>query len=119
MSELVVKTAKKKKVVLYAMGAIISLAGLGILLYWMFADSSGLTAAERTGDAKKVISGSVFVNATSAIGTTDENYICATLDWWPPEHCDFGNCSWGEASLLNIVKFIFVSLLVLLQLFRH
>ncbi|KAL6534900.1 hypothetical protein OROGR_013575 [Orobanche gracilis] len=45
---------------------------------------------------------SVFINGTSHIAKTDENFICATLDWWPPEKCDYGTCSWGHASLLNL-----------------
>jgi heparanase 1 len=42
------------------------------------------------------------VEGVFAIGETDEDFICATLDWWPPEKCDYGTCSWGHASLLNL-----------------
>ncbi|XP_004292974.1 PREDICTED: heparanase-like protein 3-like [Fragaria vesca subsp. vesca] len=45
----------------------------------------------------------VFVNGTAAIGSIDDDFVCATLDWWPPEKCDYGTCSWGNASLLNLV----------------
>ncbi|KAL6217022.1 hypothetical protein ACLB2K_010240 [Fragaria x ananassa] len=44
----------------------------------------------------------VFVNGTAAIGSIDDDFVCATLDWWPPEKCDYGTCSWGNASLLNL-----------------
>ncbi|KAH7675070.1 heparanase 1 protein [Dioscorea alata] len=46
--------------------------------------------------------GVVSVNGVSAIGRTDPDFVCATLDWWPPEKCDYGTCSWGLASLLNL-----------------
>ncbi|GFS35693.1 glucuronidase 3 [Actinidia rufa] len=49
------------------------------------------------------ISGSVWIDGNSAIGRTDSDFICATLDWWPPEKCDYGTCSWGHASLLNLL----------------
>ncbi|WOL20306.1 heparanase-like protein 3 [Canna indica] len=44
----------------------------------------------------------VTVDGTAAIAATDEDFVCATLDWWPPEKCDYGTCSWGLASLLNL-----------------
>nr|ACR36272.1 unknown [Zea mays] len=44
----------------------------------------------------------VVVDARSAIAVTDDDFVCATLDWWPPEKCDYGTCSWGLASLLNL-----------------
>lgn len=47
--------------------------------------------------------GTVFVDGKSGIGFVDSDYVCATLDWWPPEKCDYGTCSWGKASLLNLV----------------
>ncbi|KAJ9555152.1 hypothetical protein OSB04_009766 [Centaurea solstitialis] len=46
--------------------------------------------------------GMVYVNGTTSIGFVDEDFICATLDWWPPQKCDYGTCSWGTASLLTL-----------------
>ncbi|XP_024024267.1 heparanase-like protein 3 [Morus notabilis] len=48
------------------------------------------------------VEGTVFIDGKSAIGRIDDDFICATLDWWPPEKCDYGTCSWGRASLLNL-----------------
>ncbi|MQL84038.1 hypothetical protein Taro_016540 [Colocasia esculenta] len=42
------------------------------------------------------------VTSGKPIAETDENFICATLDWWPPEKCDFGQCPWGLSSILNL-----------------
>lgn len=47
---------------------------------------------------------SVAVDTTSVIAVTDKDFVCATLDWWPPDKCDYGTCSWGFASLLNLVS---------------
>ena len=50
----------------------------------------------------------VEVDGRAAIGgrtdETAETFVCATLDWWPPDKCDYGTCSWGNASLLNLVR---------------
>ncbi|XP_073098982.1 heparanase-like protein 3 isoform X1 [Elaeis guineensis] len=46
--------------------------------------------------------GTAVVDGTTPIAVTDDDFICATLDWWPPEKCDYGTCSWGLASLLNL-----------------
>ncbi|RWV98043.1 hypothetical protein GW17_00039133 [Ensete ventricosum] len=46
----------------------------------------------------------VVVDGTAAIAVTDGDFVCATLDWWPPDKCDYGTCSWGLASLLNLVS---------------
>ncbi|KAL3824542.1 hypothetical protein ACJIZ3_020571 [Penstemon smallii] len=48
------------------------------------------------------INGTVFIDGKRPIAKTDENFVCATLDWWPPESCNNGGCSWGGASLLNL-----------------
>lgn len=59
--------------------------------------------------------GTVSVYGRAAVGTIDEDFICATLDWWPPEKCDYGTCAWDHASILNLVflfsllQFFFVS----------
>lgn len=46
------------------------------------------------------------VRGVTNIATTDENFICATLDWWPSNKCDYNQCPWGQAGILNLV-FIF------------
>lgn len=46
--------------------------------------------------------GTVSIDGKSAVGKIDDDFVCATLDWWPPEKCDYGTCSWGRASLLNL-----------------
>jgi hypothetical protein len=46
----------------------------------------------------------VEVDASAPIATTDQVFLCATLDWWPPDKCDYGACSWGTDSILNIVS---------------
>lgn len=48
------------------------------------------------------VQGTVYIDAGSSIAKIDNNSICATVDWWPPEKCDYGNCPWGHASLLNL-----------------
>ncbi|KAJ7529160.1 hypothetical protein O6H91_15G035800 [Diphasiastrum complanatum] len=58
-------------------------------------------ALETTRDIK-VEKVQVSVNGDRSIATVSENFICATLDWWPPEKCDYGTCSWGHSSLLNL-----------------
>ena len=59
--------------------------------------------SQNEGRRVETVSGSVWIDVNSAIGRTDSDFICATLDWWPPEKCDYGTCSWGHASLLNLV----------------
>jgi hypothetical protein len=46
----------------------------------------------------------VEVDASAPIATTDQVFLCATLDWWPPDKCDYGTCSWGTDTILNIVN---------------
>ncbi|XP_073147180.1 heparanase-like protein 2 [Henckelia pumila] len=42
------------------------------------------------------------VESVTNIAKTDDNFICATLDWWPSDKCDYGQCPWGQAGLLNL-----------------
>ncbi|KAK0572557.1 hypothetical protein LWI29_033445 [Acer saccharum] len=53
-------------------------------------------------EAIKESGSSVFIDGKTVIGRIDDDFICTTLDWWPPEKCDYGTCSWGRASLLNL-----------------
>nr|GEY62317.1 heparanase-like protein 3 [Tanacetum cinerariifolium] len=46
--------------------------------------------------------GRVWIDGKTKIAETDRDFICATMDWWPPEKCDYGTCSWGHSSLLNV-----------------
>ncbi|GAB2242054.1 hypothetical protein Droror1_Dr00018829 [Drosera rotundifolia] len=51
----------------------------------------------------------VTIRTAAAIAETDDNFICATLDWWPPNKCNYGQCPWGHAGLekLDLHKRIF------------
>lgn len=73
------------------------MAGLRILVGALW-----LLAVLRQGAAAEM--GAVAVDGRRAIAATGEDFICATLDWWPPDKCDYGTCSWGRASLLNLVR---------------
>ena len=55
----------------------------------------------------QVENGSVLIDGENGIAEIDSNFICATMDWWPPEKCDYGTCSWDHASLLNVVCFFY------------
>jgi heparanase 1 len=57
-------------------------------------------------DESVIKKGSVIIDGSSVIGNIDDDFVCATLDWWPPQKCDYGTCSWGLASLLNLVFFL-------------
>ena len=52
--------------------------------------------------------GTVSVDGRNAIAVVDDDYVCATLDWWPPEKCDYGTCSWGKTSLLTLVPILLI-----------
>lgn len=67
---------------------------LALLLFFFLAGSGCRVLCQQQGTA--------VVNGEAAIATTDDDFVCATLDWWPPEKCDYGTCSWGNASLLNL-----------------
>lgn len=54
--------------------------------------------------AAAAAAGQAAVDGRRAIATTGEDFVCATLDWWPPDKCDYGTCAWGRAGLLNLVS---------------
>lgn len=45
----------------------------------------------------------VSVEGVTSIASTDDNFICATLDWWPTNKCDYNQCPWGKAGIFNLV----------------
>lgn len=48
------------------------------------------------------VDATVVVRGVTGIAETDDNFVCATLDWWPPEKCNYDQCPWGQASVLNL-----------------
>ncbi|KAL5100813.1 hypothetical protein RYX36_005140 [Vicia faba] len=76
------------------MGSLIQILGLLYLACFSF-----FVVGTVSEDVKK---GSVVIDGSSVIGNIDDDFVCATLDWWPPQKCDYGTCSWGLASLLNL-----------------
>lgn len=48
--------------------------------------------------------GSIEVNGVQGIAENDDTFICATIDWWPQEKCDYNYCPWGSSSVLNLVS---------------
>ncbi|XP_020096838.1 heparanase-like protein 1 [Ananas comosus] len=44
----------------------------------------------------------VTVRSVTTIGRTDDNLVCATLDWWPKEKCNYGVCPWTNASIIDM-----------------
>uniref|UniRef100_A0A0E0BUH2 Heparanase-like protein n=1 Tax=Oryza glumipatula TaxID=40148 RepID=A0A0E0BUH2_9ORYZ len=44
----------------------------------------------------------IVVRGAETIASTSNEFICATIDWWPPEKCNYDQCPWGQASILNL-----------------
>ncbi|CAK9201177.1 unnamed protein product [Sphagnum jensenii] len=42
------------------------------------------------------------IDGRAPLASIDVAFLCATLDWWPPDKCDYGTCSWGNDSMLNL-----------------
>ncbi|XP_050205810.1 heparanase-like protein 3 [Mercurialis annua] len=78
------------------------LKGYYFLLFIFSYVTSQSTAVTLVDKNISTIEGSVFIDGKSSIAKTDEDFICATLDWWPPEKCDYGRCSWDHSSLINL-----------------
>lgn len=49
----------------------------------------------------------VTVQGVTSIANTDDNFVCATIDWWPINKCDYNQCPWGKSGVLNLVFFSF------------
>jgi heparanase 1 len=89
-----------------AAGLLLKLVGFCFwAVFWL-----GGAATVSTNAGGEAAAAAVVVDARSAIAVTDEDFVCATLDWWPPDKCDYGTCSWGLATLLNMVC-VFLSFL--------
>ncbi|KAK3140077.1 hypothetical protein QOZ80_5AG0395320 [Eleusine coracana subsp. coracana] len=44
----------------------------------------------------------VIIRGSETIASTSNEFVCATIDWWPPEKCNYDQCPWGQASVLNL-----------------
>ncbi|ONM33166.1 Heparanase-like protein 1 [Zea mays] len=44
----------------------------------------------------------VIVRGSETIASTSDEFVCATIDWWPPEKCNYDQCPWERASVLNL-----------------
>ncbi|KAK9079506.1 hypothetical protein SSX86_001178 [Deinandra increscens subsp. villosa] len=89
---------RSKRLVLLEIGLLVGAAGLCLVMVMVMVHGLKRLLLEKIGFAE----GMVHINGTSSIGLIDEDYICATLDWWPPQKCDYGTCSWGASSILNL-----------------
>ncbi|XP_042017225.1 heparanase-like protein 1 isoform X1 [Salvia splendens] len=52
--------------------------------------------------AQESIDARISIDTSSTIANTDANYICATIDWWPKDKCEYNRCPWGSSSVLNL-----------------
>ncbi|KAL4650837.1 hypothetical protein ACB092_01G116000 [Castanea dentata] len=94
-------TESAQKILIYGMAT--SLFLLFCLCFWLYWVRHGSPVAPHsTSGVGTIIEGKVFINGTTSIGRIDDDFVCATLDWWPPQKCDYGTCSWGRTSLLNL-----------------
>ncbi|XP_042991666.1 heparanase-like protein 3 isoform X2 [Carya illinoinensis] len=82
----------------YGMGSLCLLFCGCFWLYWVI-HTSYMSSKSTAGNT---IEGVAYINGETSIGRIDDDFVCATLDWWPPEKCDYGRCSWGRASILNL-----------------
>ncbi|EES05967.1 hypothetical protein BDA96_04G356700 [Sorghum bicolor] len=81
-----------------AAGLLLKMVGFCVwALFWLAGSATVSTSTTAFAGSEAVV-----VDARSAIAVTDDDFVCATLDWWPPEKCDYGTCSWGLDSLLNL-----------------
>lgn len=51
-----------------------------------------------------VVHANIVVVGAPTIGEVDSNFICATIDWWPHDKCNYNQCPWGYTSAMNLVR---------------
>lgn len=54
----------------------------------------------------------LVIDTMTPIAETDANYICATIDWWPQDKCNYKRCPWGLSSAINLVRFLVDEIIV-------
>ncbi|CAI9754087.1 unnamed protein product [Fraxinus pennsylvanica] len=70
--------------------------GFQISLFILLLVFSPSILAQNADDVRLVI----HTNTTTA--ETDDNYVCATLDWWPHDKCNYNQCPWEYSSVINL-----------------
>jgi hypothetical protein len=61
-----------------------------------------LLAKEINFDKKHVAN--IIVTGNETIGETDDNYICATIDWFPSDTCRYNYCMLQNSSAITLVS---------------
>ncbi|KAK1263807.1 Heparanase-like protein 1 [Acorus gramineus] len=51
--------------------------------------------------SKETVKATVVVYGAEAVAETDENFVCATIDWWHPSKCS-NQCPFGLSYVLNL-----------------
>lgn len=54
--------------------------------------------------AQKYEEARLVIDTSTTVAETDANYICATIDWWPQDKCNYNRCPWGSSSVINLVR---------------
>ncbi|KAL9253475.1 Heparanase-like protein [Drosera capensis] len=52
--------------------------------------------------AQGISKATVVINSGRSIALTDDNFVCATIDWWPQDKCNYNQCPWGYSSIVNL-----------------
>ncbi|XP_062170245.1 heparanase-like protein 1 [Alnus glutinosa] len=52
--------------------------------------------------AQEINFANIVVNGTTTIGETDDNYICATIDWFPSDTCRYNYCMLQNSSAITL-----------------
>ncbi|KAJ4974436.1 hypothetical protein NE237_007610 [Protea cynaroides] len=69
---------------------------MGFLLLFLLLSSVHGILAQDLAEVTLVVKGD------KNIAEIHNSFICATIDWWPPEKCNYQQCPWGESSILNL-----------------
>lgn len=68
------------------------------LIFFLFSASIPAILAE------DIVHGTIIVDGSTTVSETDDNFICATIDWWPHDKCDYNQCPWHYTSVINLVR---------------
>lgn len=69
--------------------------------------------------SQEIEDAAVVINTTMPIANTDTNYICATIDWWPHDKCNYDQCPWRHYSSVINLDLAHPLLSKAIQAFKH